>query len=486
MSGVTAPESVCGAVTKWAMANPHKLALVSATCGSLSYGELDERVAVAAGALSRRWGVGEGDAVVLSSGRGIAFVVAYLAVHRLGAVAIPLPSEAPEKRVARVAELMAARVVLSREASEQLSAEDCEESPIIVRRLSRPDLLADVMFTSGTTGEQKAVMLTHGNLMGAVANINQFIGTCESDVEVIALPLSHSFGLGRLRCCLVAGATVVVANGFARVKQLFSVLDDSGATGFSMVPAAWRVLQRTSGDRLGRLDGQLRYVELGSAWMSADEKRVLARLLPNTRVIMHYGLTEASRATFLEFGRNGERLDSVGRAGPLVDIGVFSADGERLGCGVDGEICVRGPMVTSGYFGDLDRTSGAYFGEWFRTGDIGSIDEDGFLVLRGRLDELINVGGRKVVPEEIEESLLALDAVADVACVGVPDPLAGQRVKAFVCWSGQPMGLTELVDLVRSELEHFKLPTEVKTVAVIPRTSSGKIQRRKLLEEDNG
>lgn len=485
MSGVVAPGSVCGAVAAWAFADPERIALVSMTGVRTSYGELDARASVAAGVLAGRWGVGVGDAVVLSAGRGVGFVVAYLAVHRLGATAVPLAPEVPAARVARVAELVSARAVLSCDVDDELTAgRDPTDSGVGGCALA-PELLADVMFTSGTTGEQKAVMLTHGNLMGSVANINGFVGTSRTDVEVVALPLSHSFGLGRLRCCLVAGATVVVVDGFARAKQLLSVLDESGATGFSMVPAAWRLLRRLSGDRLGRFDGRLRYVELGSAWMSAEEKRELAELLPATRVIMHYGLTEASRATFLEFGRDQDRLDSVGRAAPLAEVAVFSGRGERLGSGVNGEICVRGPMVTPGYLGDPARTTAAFFGEWFRTGDVGSIDDDGFVTLQGRADELINVGGRKVAPEEIEESLLALDAVADVACVGVPDPVAGQRVKAFVCWSGEPLGLPELVRLLRSGLEPYKMPAELETVAEIPRTSSGKIQRLKLLEGDD-
>lgn len=479
------PGSVCEAVAGWASVAPDRLALMSSSGERVSYGLLDERAQCAAASLSAELGIAAGDVVVLSAGGGVEFVAVYLGVHRVGAVAVPLAADVPPARVAEIAEALSAKLVLSSqsayaglndaEAAPQEGGSRCEAWP-------ESGDLADVMFTSGTTGGQKAVMLTHGNLMGAVANINGFIGTCESDIEVVALPLSHSFGLGRVRCCLVAGATVVVVDGFARPKQLFTALEGSGATGFSMVPAAWRLLQRLSGDRLGRLDGHLRYVELGSAWMSPAEKQELAELLPGTRVIMHYGLTEASRATFLDFGRDRDRLDSVGRPGPLVEIGVFAIDGQRLDAGVEGEICVRGPMVTSGYLGDPARSASAFHDDWFRTGDVGMVDEDGFVMLRGRVDEMINVGGRKVAPQEIEDALLALDEVADVACVGVPDPVAGYRVKAFVCWVGDPLEVAELQGLLRARLEPYKVPAELEPVAVIPRTSSGKIQRLKLLE----
>ncbi len=479
-----AQASVSAAVSHRASLDPARVALRSADGECVSYGQLHSRALRTAGDLTARWGVGSGDAVVLSAVRGVEFIVAYLAVHHLGAVAVPLAPDLPQVSVREVAERLSARVVLSSETDySRISGgiADAATSPVL-NGCHDPNALADVIFTSGTTGRQKAVMLSHHNLMSSVANINGFVGTCASDVEVVALPLSHSFGLGRVRCCLVAGATVAIADGFARPKQLFSMLDTLGATGFSMVPAAWRTLQRLSGDRLGRFDGQLRYVELGSASMSPGEKRQLAELLPNTRVIMHYGLTEASRAAFLEFGRDHERLDTVGRAGPMVEIGVFSHQGERLSAGMEGEICVRGPMVTLGYLGDPASTAGAFIDDWFRTGDFGAIDETGYVTLRGRVDEMINVGGRKVAPVEIEEALLELDVVADVACVGMADPISGHRVKAFVCWAAEPLEFGELVSLLRSKLEPYKMPAELETVVRIPRTASGKVQRLKLVK----
>ena len=196
------------------------------------------------------------------------------------------------------------------------------------------------------------------------------------DIEALALPLSHSFGLGRLRCVLMAGATIVLVNNFANLKTFFNVIEQEHVTGFGMVPAAWQYIKRLSGRRIARFAEQLRYVEIGSAAMPVEDKRLLMELLPHTRLCMHYGLTEASRALFTEFHAAADHLESVGRpSSDRVEAVVLDDEGNAVPDGVDGEICVRGNMVTGSYLLP-DDNQGAFFGNWFRTGDWGHHPHD--------------------------------------------------------------------------------------------------------------
>jgi long-chain acyl-CoA synthetase len=325
------------------------------------------------------------------------------------------------------------------------------------------------------------VCLTHANIAGSASNTNGFIGTCSDDIEALALPLSHSFGLGRLRCVLMAGATLVLVGNFANLKSFFSVLDAWHVTGFGMVPAVWQYIKRLSGRRIARFAEQLKYIEIGSAALPIEDKRLLMEIFPNTRLCMHYGLTEASRAMFTEFHANAGNLETVGRpASSLVEASIRDDDGNPVANGVDGEICVRGNMVTRSYFKPQDN-AGSFYGDWFRTGDWGHRDDEGNFYLTGRKKELINVGGEKVSPATIEDAIRSL-GITDCACIAVPDPngVLGEVPKAFLQKDDKQVTIEDIKQQLTQLLPPHEIPVEWEWVDSIPRTSSGKIQRLKL------
>lgn len=328
------------------------------------------------------------------------------------------------------------------------------------------DLNADIMFTTGTTGKPKGVLLSHKNLCCAVDNINAFIGNNVDDVELIALPLAHSFGLGRLRCVLSKGGTVVLFNGFANVKKLFESIENHHCTGFAFVPAAWNYIQRISGDKISKFASQLRYIEIGSSYMSVESKQKLMSLLPNTRICMHYGLTEASRSTFLSFFDDKEHLNSIGKPAQNTDIKVFE----------DGEIGVRGQHVFHKYLNDVPAD---FRDSYFLTGDCGKIDENGYIYLTGRKKEIINIGGKKVSPIEVESVLNTFPAIVESCCVGVQDDVYGEVVKAYIVVNKE-FDNTLLRKFLKDKLETYKIPSSFQIVDSLPKTKSGKIQRLEL------
>ncbi len=464
----------------------------------VSYGELWSRVRSAADRL-RECGVERDDRVVLAASRTTEFLSGYFGCHLLGAVAVPIDPQVPEVVLGGILDSVRPRALCAMRPPQELRP-DCRVLSLsdlaIGDRSPRtdsldfpsPDWQADLLLTSGTTGIPKGVALTHRNILSAARNINEFIGNTASDREAIALPLNHSFGLGRVRCQMLAGGTVILTGGFLPPKQLFRAIDRWQATVFSFVPSAWAILTKLTGDGLAEFSSRLRYIEIGSAPMPLEEKRRLMRLLPRTRICMHYGLTEASRSAFLEFHGSEDRLDSIGKASPNVRIRIVDPEGKDLPPGQEGMILIGGDHV-AGYWsrdgGPLPRA------EWVRTGDLGYRAEDGFLYLCGREDDLINVGGRKVHPGEVEEALKRHPSVADCACVAGPDPLGitGQSVKAFLVAAtdgGPTPEARELVEFLRGKLEPYKMPAAFEWIAALPRNESGKVSRKKLRSQEPG
>jgi long-chain acyl-CoA synthetase len=350
-----------------------------------------------------------------------------------------------------------------------------------------PEAGADLLFTTGTTGRAKGVLLSHANILAAASQINAFIENSAEDREVVTLPLSHSFGLGRLRCQLLEGGTVILSDGLIFPKRFFALIEKYRATGLSFVPAGFAYLLKVSGDLLSRSSEHLRFVEIGSAPMPRDHKELLMGWFPDARICMHFGTTEASRALFSEFHQDRDALDSIGRPSPTVHAKVMQ-DEREVPEGDWGELWVKGPSVMQGYWQDPKQSDCVLRDGWFTTGDIVAKRADGRFYLQGRRKEIINVGGRKVAPAEVEERLNQLPGIEESACIGIPDPsgLTGEVVKAFLVWDEGADKPTpaELTKGLRKELEGYKIPTVFVWTERLPRTSSGKLQRLLLREDD--
>ncbi|MHC4817256.1 MAG: class I adenylate-forming enzyme family protein, partial [Planctomycetota bacterium] len=226
----------------------------------------------------------------------------------------------------------------------------------------------------------------------------------------------------------------------------------------------------------------------GSAPMPLATKQLLIKILPRTRVWMHYGLTEASRCTFIEFHDSQDFLDSIGKPTPNVEVRVVDEQNRDLPHGAPGEIIVKGGMVTAGYWQDPERTAKTLVDGWLHTGDLGYKDDQGYVYLHGRKGDMINVGGFNVSPVEVEEVLAQHAAIEQGACIGIPDPseVSGEVVKVFlVPTNGQAKpSRRELVDWLKPRLEPYKVPAAVEWVDSLPKTGSGKLQRGVLRERE--
>ena len=460
--------------------SPDKIAIISGEV-TVSYKQLWKKIKQAAAFFVSK-NIKKGDRIIVSASKNIDFIYTYFGAHLCGIICVPIDPETNSVRLKRIVDCASPILIIGelrhKEGYEILPFAEVKSDERIDLIFPQEHDLADLLFTTGTTGLPKGVVLSYLNQLSAAENINTFIGNGSDDIELLALPISHSFGLGRLRCVLAKGATLVLLGSFASMKKFYVEMERCKVTGFGMVPASWAYIVKMSGDKLSQYASQLRYIEIGSAFMPISEKKRLMKLLPDTRICMHYGLTEASRSTFLSFHEDKLRLDSVGKPSPNTEIEAFDESGNLLPVGTEGELCVKGRHVCSGYWEvskSLFETD--FYKGYFKTGDWGYIDQSGYVYLKSRKKEIINVGGKKVSPIEVEEALNTISGIRESACIGVQDDVMGEVVKAFIVGSLTVDDDENIKKKMMSLVENYKVPVFLEHIDDIPKTTSGKIQR---------
>lgn len=463
-----------------------RIAFISES-STLTYGAAGIWMAALARGLSK-CGIKHGDRVGLHVRNDTDLALCYFAVHSLGAVAVFIDIESPDAAVAKIVEDCEARLLVSNKQAfngslpvvsfSELASEAADDLP---EPSCRPNDLADLIYTTGTTNRPKGVQLTHANILSAARHINAVVQHGPRDVELVPIPLTHSFGLGRLRCMALAGNALILEPGMQNAAKVLTRLLESKATGLALVPAGFEILRIVGGERLGDARSHLRYIEIGSAPMRQETKEWLMRLLPSTRIFHHYGLTEATRAAFTEYHRDKEKVGTAGRASPGVTIKILDDDGLTVPVGKTGEIIISGGMVMQGYWRQKKLTEKTLGPEGLRSGDMGYLDPDGYLYLVGRKREMINVGGLNVIPQKVEAYLNQFPGVKESMCVGIPDPegITGEAVKAYLV-SDNDISERNLVNWLRENLVESEIPRFFERVEMLPKTSSGKLIRKEL------
>lgn len=472
--------SLLGRLAARAQAQPEKVALIQGAT-ELTLGEILGRISGAAEVL-REAGVEHGDRIVISAANSPAIPVLYFATHAVGAIAVLVAPDTPDPSVAAIAKQARAKLALLDREIEALDSLWLDAAKVAQAEgsapLKQPEMsdIADLLFTSGTTGKKKGVALTHENILAAARNISAFLRVMPSDLQAVPLPLSHSFGLGCVRSMAWTGHALLIERGLVNPAGLLKRMKARHATGLAIVPSGLDVIRRMTGDAIGELASDLRFVELGSARITDEARAWLMEQLPATRLCHHYGMTEASRAVFTEYHSDGDRNGTAGRAADGVTLSIVGADGSRLPPGEAGEIAVSGDIVMAGYWQDPELTAGRLGAYGFLTGDEGRLDADGYLYLNGRRDDMINVGGRKVAPDEVEDVLRQHPDIADAVCVAMDDDVLGQAVCAHLV-RRRPLDDAELAAWLKPKLEDYKLPRQFCDIDAVPRTDSGKVQR---------
>ena len=472
-----------------------------------TYQEMAGRAAATAGGLAGR-GVGPGDVVALLSYNCPEFLEALFAANYLGAIAMPINWRLAAPEVRYILEHSGARALVcdgsllplgnqatvgleDRLARVSISTVDAQGWTALGDLRSSADEAAPVpaaaddvhrlMYTSGTTGRPKGVMLTHANLAWKnLAHIVEF-GFTSSDLGLACGPLYHVGALDLTTTSLIAaGATTIVHPSFD-ASEVVDEIERSRVTTVWLAPAMVNAIM--SLPDIERRDlSSVRVVINGGEKMPIPLIERIQRVFPSAWFADAYGLTETvSGDTFLDRESIVTKLGSVGRPCLYLELEVWDEDGTSVAPGEQGEIVMRGPKVFKGYWRDEDATAAAFVGGWFHTGDIGVRDEEGYLYIVDRLKDMIVSGGENIASSEIERVLYEHDSVLEAAVVGRPDERWGEVPVAFVALRpGADERADALIEHCRAQLARFKVPKEVTFVEALPRNPSGKVLKREL------
>jgi long-chain acyl-CoA synthetase len=347
--------------------------------------------------------------------------------------------------------------------------------------------LAAIIYTSGSTGDPKGVMLSHLNMVSAARSVSSYLSLQGSDVIVCALPLAFDYGLYQVLMAFSVGARVVLERSFAFPARVLARMAEEGVTVLPGVPTLFSLLLGLRTVTAVPLP-HLRAITNTAAALPEAHIAALRQLYPHAQVFSMYGLTECKRVTYLPPDQLDIRPTSVGRGMPNEEVWLVDGDGQRLPHGSTGELVIRGSHVMRGYWEKPEQTAkrlkpGPLPGEMvLYSGDIFRTDAEGYLYFVARKDDIIKSRGEKVSPREVENALYAIDGVREAAVVGVPDPVLGQAVKAYVALrEGIRLTEREVIRHCLNRLESFMAPKYVTFVQDLPKTDTGKIKKTGLI-----
>lgn len=429
---------------------PDKVAVV---CGdtTLTYAQLWQEVA------RRAQDFHPHEVVCFRSSQDIDFLVTYMAIHLAGGVAVPLEHGMPDTLFERISSAVAHSFTL---------------------HSSLP--IADILYTTGTTGQSKGVMVSHRALIADAENLIAGQGFSHDLVFIINGPLNHIGSLSKIWPCIILGATILIIEGMKDLNAFFRALDTppssfllspSSKLKFAtfFVPATIRMILQFAPDRLASYAHKLDFIESGAAPLPQTDMKRLCELLPHTRLYNTYASTETGIIATYNYNDDRCMANCLGRPMPHSKILIT----------LDGLIACQGDTLMSGYVGDPELTATVLRDDTVFTSDVGILDEEGMLHLSGRASDVINVGGFKVSPIEVEEAAMASPMVSDCICISASHPVTGRALKLLVVTPpGQKLDKRTLARYLADRLEPYKVPMLYEQVDTIARTYNGKLDRK--------
>jgi acyl-CoA synthetase (AMP-forming)/AMP-acid ligase II len=484
----------------YARVRPDKLAIEDGMT-RLTYAELDTTVNRLASALVAL-GVRKGDVISAYLPNCLTYVLVVLAVARAGGVFSPINPRFKAREIGdilavakpKIVFTTAGRIAIMRDGLDRVGGPSVEVIAVdgsgkrdgalgidsLLDGSSHPlpvvgeDDYFSLMFTSGTTGKPKGALATHRARMLWVLNAAILYGLGANDVYLGTMPQVHSAGLTFTLMHLYAGGTIEILTDFD-ARRYLEVVEERHVTSSLMVPTMLTMVleELDAGGRTYDLRSLRRLVTCGSPLPRATKEKVLARM--TSQLFDYYGSTESNSMTVLMPDDQLRKPASVGQAFPNVEIRIAGGDGTWLSPGNVGEVWCRNPSVMSGYLGQPEATAAVFRDGWYRTGDLGYLDQEGYLHLVGRSTEVIISGGINIYPAEIEQVLMEHPGVLDCAVTGEPDPKWGQRIVAYiVVRGGWPLDQAQIQAHCARTLADYKKPRRVEFVREIPKNAGGK------------
>lgn len=463
---------------------PEKRAVI-ATDGIINYKNLWKGI-MSVSTLLGRFGIKNGDRVMLEAGATIEYLICCYGIHLRGAVHVPFEKEAPEDRIEEIAnEIKPTLILKGKHPLEKLGAtlESIYDIPTEEPVFPSEDMLQEILFTTGTTGKSKGVMITHYGQMNMCQSQNAVLNYSVDNVWMIPTPMNHAAGLRKTHMSMVRGSTVLLMDGFKNLKLFFSNMREYGVTSLYLPPSAVHYILMLASKELAKFDGQLDFLYSSSSALPGGDKEKLIELLPHVRKFDAYGGSEVGAVVYIDY--NAFRGDSrcVGKPNPGVEIFIVDEDYNPIQASMDnpGIIAIRSNTVTAGYWNEPELTAQTIRDGVIYMSDLGYIDDEGFLFLIGRRDDVINIGGLKIAPTEVEDIAQRFEGVRECACTTYENDKMGKMLRLLVvAEDASKFDQAALITYLASKLEAYKIPKQISFIPEIPRTYNGKIDRKKL------
>lgn len=489
---------------------PHDRIALRFVWSSHSYGELQSASDCMAHYCTGL-GLQKGDRVVLISDNSLLWVVTYLGVLRAGLVCVPLPPTTSARELEYVLNSTEARLVAV-QAKYALENANCfrgvhvltdqpfDSLPSIshthlaeIKKAPAasgstetevsPNDLATIMFTSGSTGKPRGVMISHRNITANTESIIASLALTERDRTMAVLPFHYCFGTSLLHTHLRVGGSLVVDSRFMYPEVVLQRMEDTQCTGFAGVPSHYQILLRRSSLRKKAFP-HLRYMQQAGGHLAPQFIRELQEAIPHAQVFIMYGQTEGTaRLSCLPAEFLNRKLGSIGKGIPRVELRVVDQAGREVEPGQPGEIVAMGENVALGYWRAPEETAATFRNGELHTGDVATIDEDGFLYVVDRVRDFLKCGGKRISCRQIEDRLLECEDLLEIAVVGIQDDVLGEAVKAFVV-SRKP-NATDIVDTIQAfskgHLPSQLVPREIVVLRTLPKNDAGKILKQRLV-----
>ena len=466
--------------------HPHKLCLVDNT-KSLTYSQIWQEIVSLAHYFRKI--CRPSSCIVVECTQDINFVLYAFAIQLSGNIFVPTEKGCSEERIISIIEdtdspYYIYHTTIHTTATPLSIPADLSKTSEWQFSFPAGNQIAEILYSTGTTGKSKGIVLTHSSIISVAENVIHGVEMKNNNVELIPMPLSHSHGLRRLYANMLNGSTVVLMDGVTFIKQVFDKIDNYGVTSIDLAPSALDILLKLSKTKLSDYSNQIDYIQLGGAPLKEDSKNKLCTLLPNTRLYNFYGSTEAGCSCILNFNKEN-RPNCIGR--PTIHSHFIVVDSEKniihSDCEHPGFLACKGSMVMEGYYKQPELTSQVMRDGYIYSTDVGYIDEDGYIYILGREDDVINYCGIKIAPEEIEDVALKIPEIIDCACVPIPDELGGQIPKLFIVVK-KDIDTDEAIKTTNQflidNLDKNKIPRIIEPINTIPRSYNGKILRRML------
>jgi acyl-CoA synthetase (AMP-forming)/AMP-acid ligase II len=463
----------------------------------ISFGQLRNHVFKLAQVL-HSMGIGKGDRVAVYLPNCPQYVYSYLASFCLGAVGVPLDFMLKADELISCLEHSGAKILIAKTKNE-ISLDDIKKAvPGLETVILCDDLISKaaarlpevkikdsdpalIMYTSGTTGRPKGILLNYRHLDGSPEAMKHFVDLTERDVKLAAIPLSHIGGFIYIQNCIHFAITVILMDRFSPHEFLENIARHK-VTCFHIVPAMYTAI--LSVKQIDKFDlSSLRWVVVFGAPSSPEILNRFHQHCPNARLLNGWGMTETCPPNTVT-PMDSDNIASVGKPAPHCRIRIVDEVGHEMPPGEIGEIVISGWVVMDGYYKDPEATRDVKKDGWLYTGDLGRLDKEGFLYIVGRKKEMIKVGGQIVYAPEVEAALYKNGSVAEAAVIGVPDRLRGEAVKAFVVLKeGETVSSEDLRYFARAHLAHFKVPQSIEIREELPKNRTGKIDKALLREQ---